>query len=142
MNKANIEIPYDFLPKKVQQLIELIGFVETESLVNYWKGEQFYLPSHAKETHELIINGIISLDSFDKLCSSYGDAPFYVPKCKKGLARYKIELTYSLIEQNKTLNAICRETGYSRNQIINFKHGMNKKAKTLFDNGFLLDLTD
>jgi hypothetical protein len=72
---------------KTEELVEIIGYRNTNKLLLTYGGRSIHIPKRAKKDHK--IASLIGLDSLEKLCDKYPTELLFIPRINLILSDFR-----------------------------------------------------
>ncbi len=101
------EKPYDLLPERVKELIDVIDYESTMLLIEKYKGTHLNIPQNPKELHFLAT--IIDFQQFKKLCAYYGGTVLEIDLCTRFFGYQKNQLIFNDMQNYKNQSEIAQK---------------------------------
>lgn len=114
-----IKIDEKILPYVIQDLIHLIGWEATMTLVDHYKGTSMWVPSVYKPDHILV--KLIGHEATVKLMTAYVGERFEIPKCDDAMRAVR---NFKICESDKSQAQLAREYNLTVRQIRNIQNDM------------------
>lgn len=111
-----IKIDEKILPFIVQDLIHLIGWEATMTLVDHYKGTSIWVPRNYTPDHVLV--KLIGHAAALKLIETYGGERFDMPKCDDAMRAVR---NFKICESDKSQAQLAREYNLTVRQIRNIQ---------------------
>lgn len=112
-------VPLDLLPKRTQELVEVIGLESTMCLVKQFGGTHLNIPKNPKPTHYLV--DMIGFVAFEKLCHYYGGDKLEIDLCVNLISEHKRQLILAGVKNGKTNAQLARQFNTTERQIRRIK---------------------
>lgn len=114
-----IKIDEKILPLVIQDLIHLIGWEATMTLVGHYKGTSMWVPSVYRPDHILV--KLIGHEATIKLMTAYVGEQFEIPKCDGAMRTVR---NFKICESDKSQAQLAREYNLTVRQIRNIQNDM------------------
>lgn len=98
---------FDTLPQQVLDLVDLIGWERTQSLVNELGGMNLYVPRHAAADHRLA--KALGTEALSIFIHHYGGGHLYIPLCTELLRERRRRDVRARVAAGEDPAAVARE---------------------------------
>ncbi|MEI7456567.1 MAG: hypothetical protein WCK93_07545 [Nitrosomonadales bacterium] len=122
------EIDVVDLPPLAQELVALIGFGATISLIEARPGLPTYIPGVASADHALAKT--IGMHTFALLVKNYGGEMLTLPNCKFALTKIRHKNVIKLRSTGYSQTEVAMLTGLTPRQIRNIEYNLPEECPT------------
>lgn len=119
------------LPKRVAELVQVIGLSAALVLVKEFGGTHLNIPAKAKPDHKLV--AYIGLPAFEKLCYYYAGTKLEIDLCAGIINKQKEQLIINGITAGRTNAVLARQFGTTERQIRRIKERTRRVQWTNVD---------